>query len=605
MKKYVSAFLLFLCSVALGEQRFYDLVGPVTVGNVADTPSIMLPCITWGGEAGLFVANGLSLETKPDSIFGKMGLKFKIVKNDNPIEQTRDYMSGKTPFWRGTFQMAGIAAETFAQDPRTMGVVAMQMTWSAGDHIVATKEVKTISDLKGTTGCIQQNGPHVGLVDDVLRTAGLTWDDIKVVWLPELTASPDSPPENFRANRCQWTTVITPDMAGITGGLQNVGSGAEGTVKGSHVLVSTAELSRSIPDVYIVRADFKQKHPEIVDKFVAGYLKGCEVVTDWKKLYETKGSKEYIELLKMIQEVFGSATIPTLEDAHGLISDCRFVGHPGNVAFFEDPKNLSGFAAFNEAIQTLAVSRGYVKNRIPLLSPKFDYSSIATTGALTKTSVKKVERFDGEAVQKEIESFSQGSLDDRTVYVFTITFGENSTDWDASKYEEHIDKAARMAAKFGNGVIGLRAHADPTLTLSKFVKAGMNKGILKRTGSPGNFSYTLNGRPFDISHTTDIVRQIESGAFDGDSENNPREIMQNALNLSRRRADAVQDVIFKYAQKHDIPLDKSQFQPFGVGIREPFIPVPRNPDEANKNMRVEFRIIRVDAEAKLGSDFDF
>jgi hypothetical protein len=43
----------------------------------------------------------------------------------------------------------------------------------------------------------------------------------------------------------------------------------------------------------------------------------------------------------------------------------------------------------------------------------------------------------------------------------------------------------------------------------------------------------------------------------------------------------------------------------GVGVREPFIAKPANMDEARKNMRVEFRVVRVPAEAVTQSDFDF
>jgi hypothetical protein len=52
-------------------------------------------------------------------------------------------------------------------------------------------------------------------------------------------------------------------------------------------------------------------------------------------------------------------------------------------------------------------------------------------------------------------------------------------------------------------------------------------------------------------------------------------------------------------------MDKSQIQPVGVGIREPFVAKPANMDEAKKNMRVEFRVVRVAAEASKPADFDF
>ena len=608
MKRFLCAVLMIASgSAALAGERFADRVGPVPIGEVNASGTIIIPAITWGGESALLAANG-GLETTPDSVYGKMGLKLKIVKQDDPIQQTKDYLSGKTPFWRGTFRMAGIAAEKMGEDPRTRGVVVGQMTWSAGDHIVANENIRTISDLKGTTGCMQEFGPHVGLVDDVLVSANVSYDELGgLTELPDLTASPNSPAERFRKGECDWCTVITPDMLGLTGGMQNTGSGAEGTVKGAHVLVSTYELSRSIADVFVVRADYKKAHPEFVDKFWAGFLKGCEIVIDQKKAYESRGSKEYMALLQTTQDVFGSDVLPTLEeDAHGLISDCRFVGHPGNVAFFDDPKNPNGFKAFSESSANLAVSRGYATARTLLLPPGFDYKAIAVVGSLTKTDGTRGDRFNAEAVQKEIESFNKGALDDRTVYSFSIPFEPNQLNFPIREIEADLNKAIAMSSKFGNAVVALRAHSDPSKTLMELVRAGMKKGVLNRSGGPGNWRYTLNGRPLDIGSTNDVVRLIEAGAFDGVAGHSPREVMQAALNLSRRRAESVKGSVIAYAKDKGLVLDESQFQPIGVGIREPFIAKPRNFDEALQNMRVEFRLIRVDAEVQPGSsDFDF
>ena len=72
--------------------------------------------------------------------------------------------------------------------------VYQQVDWSnGGDGIVVRENIKTMADLKGKTVVLQQGGPHVGMLDDILKTAQLSWDDIKVVWAADLTATPDSP----------------------------------------------------------------------------------------------------------------------------------------------------------------------------------------------------------------------------------------------------------------------------------------------------------------------------------------------------------------------------------------------------------------------------
>jgi hypothetical protein len=45
--------------------------------------------------------------------------------------------------------------------------------------------------------------------------------------------------------------------------------------------------------------------------------------------------------------------------------------------------------------------------------------------------------------------------------------------------------------------------------------------------------------------------------------------------------------------------------PVGAGISDPVIAKPANLNEAKQNMRVEFRIVKVEAEAIQSSDFDF
>lgn len=605
-------FLLVLTCIAIlpliaGAQSFKSLVGDVPVGNVTATSPLEIPFITWGGDMATFYANG-GLTTQPGSIFAGQGLNLRLVPGDDFKQQVRNYRAGKTPFLRGTFRMVGVASEALAIDPRTQGMVIMQMTWSAGDHLVVRKDVKDARDLKGKTIALQKFGPHMGMLDDILATAKLTWKDINIVWAEDLSASENSPPEIFRRDsKVDGCFVITPDMIGLCGGLHNVGTGAEGTVKGSRVLVSTADLSRSIADVYVCRKDFYDANRDLVTRFVAGYLKACEEVVALKNDFETKGSREYMKLLQMTQDIYGRETIPTLEeDAHGLLTDCTFVGHPGNIAFFHQKNNLNGFDSFMKSAQDLAVAQGYAAKKTTLLPSAIDFNSKAFIGYLTRTEVEEGERFRGEAVVKEIEELSLGGgLDDRTIVSFTINFDPNQTDFTRVEYDADYQRVVEMADKYGNAVIAIRGHADPTKTLLDLVKAGMEKGILQRTGSSGNYRYSLKGRPINLDDVQAVMRLVESGEFDGAKENNPRETMQAALNLSRKRAEKVRESIIAYAKTKGLVLDSSQIQAVGVGIREPFITKPANMDEARQNMRVEFRLLRVTAEALKQSDFDF
>lgn len=611
MNKRISGFIIICMGLAglsaTAQEPFSKLVGPVKVGDVSSTDPLIVPYITWGGDMATFHANG-GLETQATSLFAGQGLNLKLTAGDDFAQQVRDYVSGKTPFLRGTFRMIGMASEVIGQNPKTKGVVIFQMTWSAGDHCVARKPIRTVTDLKGAKVVLQRGGPHVGLLDDILDTAQLSWTDIDVVWADDLTGTPNSPAEMFRTDSAIAACfVITPDMIGLTGGLESAGSGAEGTVKDARVLVSTAELSRSIADVYVCRKDFYDANRDLVTKFAAAYFKGCEEVIDLKKQYEAKGSKKYMDLLKLTQEIYGAEVIPTLEeDAHGLLSDCTFVGYPGNVAFFTQENNLHGFEAMQKNALDLAVGEGYAAVRAGLFGSTLDWSSPAFLKYLTKTEAETGERFRAEAVIEEIEELSAGGiLDDRTIYAFTINFKPNQTDFSTEQYGSEFQRVVALADKYGNAVIAVRGHADPTKTLMEFVKAGMSKGILKRSGSSGNYRYTLNGKPLDIESIPTLETLIISGQLDGDPQHNPRETMQAALNLSKKRSESVRTSVIDYAGAKGLTLDPSQIQAVGVGVREPFIAKPRNMAEAEQNMRVEFRLLRVPAEVSTASDFDF
>ena len=127
-------------------------------------------------------------------------------------------------------------------------VVFLQMTWSAGDHVVSRAEIKTLSDLKGKKIALQEGGPHVGMLDDVLNMAKLKWSDVKVVWTKDVTGD-KGPAASFRKDKdIDACFVITPDMSSLTD--------PKGGVKGARLLVSTQALKRSIADVYACRKDY-------------------------------------------------------------------------------------------------------------------------------------------------------------------------------------------------------------------------------------------------------------------------------------------------------------------------------------------------------------
>ncbi len=78
-----------------------------------------------------------------------------------------------------------------------------------------------------------------------------------------------------------------------------------------------------------------------------------------------------------------------------------------------------------------------------------------------------------------------------------------------------------------------------------------------------------------------------------------KKIEQAAKNLSYNRAQAVKAEIVRYAGTRGITLDPNQLNTIGLGIGSPKFAVPSSQDEWKKNMRVEFKIMQVEAEDEV------
>src|SRR5262249_39987304 len=136
---------------------------------------------------------------------------------------------------------------------------------------------------------LQQGGPHIGFLDLILNSLHLHRQDIDIVWTDDLIGAkgPDDAMRNDKSIDAAF--VITPAMQGLTGGLDKVGNGKEGTINGAHVVVSTQSMSRAIPDVLAV-ASYWYNHPankQTADKIIAGYLKECTKLVAMRKQFES------------------------------------------------------------------------------------------------------------------------------------------------------------------------------------------------------------------------------------------------------------------------------------------------------------------------------
>ncbi len=521
----------------------------VGVGNVKSGKSIQVPLITWGGDIATILANGNAASTAPNSIFAQKGLSFKLVRQDDFKKQVESYLAGQTPFLRGTMGMINMATEVLNKDPRTKPVIIYQMTWSnGGDCLVVKPGIKTAKDLKGKTIAIQAYGPHVDYLSKILKDAGLTLKDVQIRWAPDLTGTDNAPAEALFESDIDAAFVIIPDGLALTSN-GTVGTGAEGSVRGARIMMSTKTANRIIADVYAVRSDFFQANRARVEAFVHGLMLATQQV---KELFKNKESQlaPYKATLSAAAKILLDSPQATA-DAEALYGDCEFVGFPGNVKFFGDlkwPRNLN---RLTEEIQSGFVSIGLLSRQIPLAQAQWDYNNLRS--GLVGVDAVEAPRFKKEAVARVVaKKQALGTLSEGELFRLEINFKPNQNSFSEDLYAGGFKKVVELAATYGGAVITVEGHSDPH-KYNRMKKKGATPVELKRT-------------------------------------------KQAAKNLSMNRSVAVRSSIVRFAGNSGVPLDESQFTVIGHGITQPKYPSPKTKEQWLSNMRVVFRIIQIEAE---------
>jgi ABC-type nitrate/sulfonate/bicarbonate transport system substrate-binding protein/outer membrane protein OmpA-like peptidoglycan-associated protein len=516
-----------------------------------------LPAITWGGDIATIQANGGST-TQKGSIFDEEGLSIEIFREDNFVTQTQKCVDGEAPYLRGTMGMINLAAPVFIA--RGINLVPFyQLTWSTGgDAMVVRGNIKRVRDLRGKKIAIQTYGPHIDYLGKILADDGLTFRDVTLVWLPDLTLPPydtkgvaTDPASAMRVDpTIDAAMVIIPDALALTSG-GTIGTGAEMSVKGAKILLTTKTASRIIADVYAVRSDYLERNRREVEKLTHGLLRAQEALEQLIKKKSTRQA-EHLQLLGKAADILLGSPQATA-DAEALLGDCEFVGYPGNVAFFTGRGTLRNFDRLTTEIQSSLRGLGLLTGKVPLNHANWDYAKLAA--GLTNTAGVTLAKpaFDPKKVEKKLAVEAETWAEEGTLFLTEINFEPNQNDFPENKYAADFQKALELAQTYGGALFIVEGHSDPQRILQERAK----------------------------SSPQPVINQM----------------VQVAKNLSYERAQSVIQSFLAYAKKRGITLDESRLVPAGLGISNPKYNPPKTRDEWAANRRVVFRLKQVEAEA--------
>lgn len=508
--------------------------------------------ITWGGDVSLI--HGVE-----EGLFRQAGVDVTPTLENDFSKQIQAVLDGKTPYVRGTLGMINAAAEVFKAAGTDLVVIA-QLTWSAGgDTVTVRQPIRTPNDLRGKSIALQLYGPHMDYLANVLGNAGITPSQVQLRWFKELTLPTYDTQGTivdavsaFTANdKIDAVMAISPDALKLTS-QGTTGSGAEGSVKGAHILLSTKTASRVIADVYAVRKDYFDAHRAEVQKFVHTLLRSQELLAEVVANKQAQPAK-YRQMLARSADVLLGAPQATA-DVESMLGDCEFVFHAGNVAFFTGVGTTRTLTTLTEEIQPAFIDMGLISKRFPLQSAGWDYNQLAT--GLKQTKSAPTPQFDPARAQQTIEK--QLAVEPKTwetegtLFVIEINFDPNQSVFAEDRYANDYKKALSIAQTYGGALVVIEGHSDPL-------------GILQ--------AQQKNERP-------EVLEQMR----------------QVAKNLSLSRANAVRASFVQYCKDHGMAIDQSQFVAIGRGVELPKFSPPRTKEEWAANRRVRFLIKQVEAE---------
>ncbi len=525
---------------------------------VREGGAMQLPIITWGGDIATILANGSAANTAGGSVFDAQGLKFTLKREDDFTRQINNYIRGDSAYLRCTLGMLNQAIEALG-DPRVKPVVIGQLTYSVGGDVLVVKAgIKTPADLKGKTIVLQAYGPHVDYLTRVLADANIALTDVKLKWVKDLTGSDDTPPGAFRSDpTIDAAFMISPDAAEITSN-GGVGTGAEKSVKGAHVLMSTKTASRIIVDVYAVRSDYFQAHRTEVVNFAHALLMAQEKLAVLMRDSATQKA-DYNKLMTASASILFDSP-QAVADVKGLYGDCEYVGFVGNVNTFTSQTFPRRFAVLQDEIQAGLIGLGLIGAKVPVETAGLDYDALKE--GLTQVVASETPKFQsGEVAKVMAQRSEQGTLKDNQLFEFEVFFKPNQASFAPEAYAQQFDEVIKRAAIYAGAIITVEGYADPT----------------------GYCDAKTKGQP------TLVLSRIK----------------QSANNTSLNRAVQVREAIVNYAKSKGVALDPSQFTTMGHGISDPKTGTssdgeplrPTSKEGAYSNMRCELRIVNVEAEA--------
>lgn len=534
------------------------IVSNVKVGN-----EVPMPVITWGADMRTELV-----------VNDNKRLNYRLELQDSLTDQMKQYLSGYTPFFRGTMSQVALLNYMTRNNPDVAPIVIVKHSDSRGGDVLVTKNgIMNLSQLcEGNKTIVSTAyGPHLNLLNRALKDGGCTVNDVTVKWVADLTESGNSPLAALYNSDVDAAIMISPDAAIATASANGsgVGDGSDDSVKGARSMFSTRTAGSVTMDVIAVRKDYFDHNRNNIGLLVHQLLISVESA---QSMLKTKNNAYNRWLERSATLLFNDSSMA--EDAGFLYGDAYHSTYVDNVNFFLNPDDRRNFKIMTNEVSEFLVSLGLIDKVRPIGWAEWNFDSFKKGIRNTETNIKPEVINQAKIAQIIEKKRKNGTLEDSQFIKFPIFFQPNTKNFTADLYADEFTAFVDKKSVYPGAVMTLEGHCDPLEYQKVMLKSG--------------YSQSTYGKPKDVAGP--MVRQ-------------------SCYDTGIQRAMEVRDAIIKYAKtKMNLTILPDQFQILSHGLEKPKsgvcgnMPCPIKSKEAwLENMRVEVGVTVVEAEA---SDFE-
>lgn len=389
---------------------------------------------TYTGWSPIVWGNGGKEGTKESEFYKRFGVKLKIIQMDDFDGATSYFKEHDNALRFCTLDSYPVEAgqNGTMQDARYFVI----HNFSAGaDAIVATKNIKTVADLKGKKIVCSEGTASHSLLLNTLDAAGLSGTDVQII----TTGYGADVATAFKAGTADAAVVFCPDDDAC------VKDGPSGT----HVLVSTKQTQTLVTDGFLAHEKWLSKNPEKAKKIAEALL--------WANS-EMNKPDTYKEICHVFSKEFD---VPE--------EDVLTVGEKINFATLDDNVNWFGLNTSYKGItgEVLYTKMSQVYGGLGLAKATLPWRKISETGIvesmMDENDLDNDQTAKGTA-EKKFEAPSQKvlateSFSDKEVI---IEFPVNGSSLDADA-ETIIDREFLSVIKqFNNTYVRIEGNTDDT-----------------------------------------------------------------------------------------------------------------------------------------------